>query len=115
MVLHDKAQGVIISGSSLVLQRVTRKQSGNYSCVGSNIEGDTQRFFVNKGIEIWYSLRLRGVKTAITLQCSLGISMAREGSKLTSLRYFSGTRHSYSTGILLSFLSGNCCFLETPV
>ena len=42
MVLHDKAQGVIISGSSLVLQRVTRKQSGNYSCVGSNIEGDTQ-------------------------------------------------------------------------
>ena len=42
MVVHDKSHGIIISGSSLVLQSVTRKQAGNYSCVASNIEGDTQ-------------------------------------------------------------------------
>lgn len=42
MVTHDKATGVVISGSSLVLQGVTRKMSGKYSCVASNIEGDTE-------------------------------------------------------------------------
>ena len=42
MVLHDKSNGIIISGSSLVLQGVTRKHGGKYSCVASNIEGDTQ-------------------------------------------------------------------------
>ena len=42
MVLHDKNAGTIISGSSLVLQGVTRKLTGTYSCVASNIEGDTQ-------------------------------------------------------------------------
>ena len=41
MVLHDKDAGIIISGSSLVLQGVSRKMSGLYSCVASNIEGDT--------------------------------------------------------------------------
>ena len=42
MVVHDKNAGIIISGSSLVLQGVNRKMSGLYSCVASNIEGDTQ-------------------------------------------------------------------------
>ena len=42
MVVHDKNSGIIISGSSLVLQGVNRKMSGLYSCVASNIEGDTQ-------------------------------------------------------------------------
>jgi len=42
MVLHDKSAGVIISGSSLVLQSVGRKQAGTYTCVASNLEGDTQ-------------------------------------------------------------------------
>ena len=42
MVLHDKSAGVIISGSSLVLQSVGRKQAGIYTCVASNLEGDTQ-------------------------------------------------------------------------
>ena len=42
MVLHDKSNGIIISGSSLVLQKVGRKQAGKYSCVASNLEGDTQ-------------------------------------------------------------------------
>ncbi|XP_050691431.1 nephrin-like [Eriocheir sinensis] len=39
---HNITAGVIISNQSLVLQRVTRASSGNYYCVGSNIEGDGQ-------------------------------------------------------------------------
>ena len=42
MVLHDKSAGIIISGSSLVLQSVQRRQAGSYTCVASNLEGDTQ-------------------------------------------------------------------------
>ena len=38
---NNKAKGVIISGSSLVLQGVTRHMSGTYTCVASNTEGDT--------------------------------------------------------------------------
>eukprot|EP00094_Tigriopus_californicus_P006982 TCALIF_06722-PB protein Name:"Similar to Nphs1 Nephrin (Rattus norvegicus)" AED:0.15 eAED:0.15 QI:0/0.73/0.56/0.93/0.46/0.5/16/48/873 len=42
MVNHEQTKGVIISGSSLVLQGVHRRQSGWYACVASNLEGDTQ-------------------------------------------------------------------------
>ena len=41
MVRPDRAKGVIISSGSLVLQRVTRRSAGNYTCVASNVEGDT--------------------------------------------------------------------------
>ena len=40
MVRPDRAKGVIISSGSLVLQRVTRRRAGNYTCVASNVEGD---------------------------------------------------------------------------
>ena len=42
MVHSDQSKGIIISGTSLVLQGVNRKRAGVYACVASNLEGDTQ-------------------------------------------------------------------------
>ena len=38
--LHNVHEGIIISNMSLVLQDVKRHQSGIYTCVAHNIEGD---------------------------------------------------------------------------
>ena len=38
---HKKEEGVIISGESLVLQKVDRTRKGNYTCLASNLEGDS--------------------------------------------------------------------------
>lgn len=40
-VLHNLSQGVILSSKSLVLQRVTRRQAGGYTCHASNERGNT--------------------------------------------------------------------------
>lgn len=37
---HNPKDGMIISSKDLVLQKISRHQSGNYSCVASNVEGD---------------------------------------------------------------------------
>ena len=38
--MHNVHEGIIISNMSLVLQDVKRHQSGIYTCVAHNIEGD---------------------------------------------------------------------------
>ena len=45
--VEDKERGILISGSSLVLQRVSRDQAGAYSCAASNLEGDAVSNTVN--------------------------------------------------------------------
>ncbi|KAE8750791.1 hypothetical protein FOCC_FOCC002501, partial [Frankliniella occidentalis] len=40
-VTHNLSQGVILSSKSLVLQRVTRRQAGGYTCHASNERGNT--------------------------------------------------------------------------
>ncbi|CAB4061642.1 unnamed protein product [Lepeophtheirus salmonis] len=40
IVNHNKSKGIIISGTSLVLQEVKRNATGSYSCTASNTEGD---------------------------------------------------------------------------
>ncbi|XP_045465735.1 nephrin isoform X2 [Harmonia axyridis] len=37
---HDQKGGIIISSSDLALQGITKGQTGNYSCIASNVEGD---------------------------------------------------------------------------
>ena len=45
--VQDLSQGVLISGSSLVLQGGRRDQAGDYSCHASNLEGDTTSDIIN--------------------------------------------------------------------
>ncbi|XP_050707227.1 nephrin-like [Eriocheir sinensis] len=39
-ILHHPAQGILLSGNSLALRSITRRQAGPYTCSASNVEGD---------------------------------------------------------------------------
>ena len=56
-VVQDIDKGVLISGNSLVLQKVTRDQAGDYSCHASNLEGDTTSSLIKIQIRCKNSLR----------------------------------------------------------
>ena len=45
--MQDLSKGVLLSGSSLVLQEVRREQAGDYTCHASNLEGDTTSEVIN--------------------------------------------------------------------
>ncbi|XP_064103384.1 LOW QUALITY PROTEIN: nephrin-like [Macrobrachium nipponense] len=62
---HNVSAGVLVSESTLALQHVQRHRSGDYKCIASNVEGDSESNVVS--INIKYSPRcavspsLRGV------------------------------------------------------
>lgn len=57
---HNATQGIIISNQSLVLQKVDRKNAGNYTCVGYNTEGDGESLPFYLDVMCTYFRRVRG-------------------------------------------------------
>ena len=55
---QDISRGVLITGNSLVLQRVSRDQAGDYSCHASNLEGDSTSRVINIQIKCKYQGKL---------------------------------------------------------
>ena len=53
---QDISKGILISGNSLVLQKIRREQAGNYSCYASNLEGDTQSKYIQIQVKCKFSL-----------------------------------------------------------
>jgi len=55
IVTPKKEDGIIISGESLVLQKVGRNQRGNYTCIASNLEGDSESNIID--LKVMYEPR----------------------------------------------------------
>lgn len=56
LIQQNTKNGVIISGSTLVLQKIKRQVAGNYSCAASSVEGDGKSNYVQLRVMCKYSL-----------------------------------------------------------
>ncbi|XP_018019424.1 nephrin [Hyalella azteca] len=74
---HNVREGILVSESTLALQRVNRKQSGAYQCKASNVEGDALSNPVNISIKyaprcsVPPSLRGVGLYEPTTIRCAV--------------------------------------------
>ncbi|XP_042863985.1 nephrin-like [Penaeus japonicus] len=77
IVTQNLAEGVLVSESTLALQRVSRDKSGSYQCRASNVEGDTTSDPVNISIKyaprcaVSPSLRGVGLQEPINVTCEV--------------------------------------------
>ncbi|XP_063595403.1 uncharacterized protein LOC134772367 [Penaeus indicus] len=77
LVTQNLAEGVLVSESTLALQRVSREKSGSYQCRASNVEGDTTSDPVNISIKyaprcaVSPSLRGVGLQEPINVTCEV--------------------------------------------
>ncbi|XP_037793490.1 nephrin-like [Penaeus monodon] len=77
LVTQNLAEGVLVSESTLALQRVSRDKSGSYQCRASNVEGDTTSDPVNISIKyaprcaVSPSLRGVGLQEPINVTCEV--------------------------------------------
>ena len=70
---HNTTEGIILTNQSLVLQRISRRRSGSYTCQAVNDvgRGASQPIFLNVKCKYSYTSRKPGV--AHTLSSSLNI------------------------------------------
>lgn len=99
MVRPDHARGVILSSGSLVLQRVRRRSAGNYTCVASNVEGDTASNPVK--------LNVMCESRILNLKLPIATSRSKEEATSKHVSVMAGT----TSGIVRRILSEQCFLL----